>query len=147
MVTTSTTKVVYEPTWFVIGIITALSPHMGTSHMKNKSKKNENQTDTEAIKKKKLTSRQRKALLKIIEKKQKSQKRSEMLNELKSLELSAPSLSLMTSISQTQTSGLRNALKQKKKDRTTKPSEENRSSDEMTVDEDVGSEIDEDEIV
>jgi len=36
-----------------------------------------------------------------------------MLNELKSLELSAPSLSLMTSISQTQTSGLRNALKQK----------------------------------
>lgn len=39
--------------------------------------------------------------------------RSEMLNELKSLELSAPSLSLMTSISQTQTSGLRNALKQK----------------------------------
>lgn len=36
-----------------------------------------------------------------------------MLNELKSLELSVPSLSLMTSISQTQTSGLRNALKQK----------------------------------
>lgn len=36
-----------------------------------------------------------------------------MLNELKSLELSAPSLSLMTSISQTQTSGLRNALKEK----------------------------------
>jgi len=36
-----------------------------------------------------------------------------MLNELKSLELSAPSLSLMTSISQTQTSGLRNVLKQK----------------------------------
>jgi len=41
---------------------------------KNKSKKNENQTDAEAIKKKKLTSRQRKALIKIIEKKQKSQK-------------------------------------------------------------------------
>lgn len=39
--------------------------------------------------------------------------RSEMLNELKSFELSAPSLSLMTSISQTQTSGLRNALKEK----------------------------------
>lgn len=117
------------------------------SMTKKKSKKNENQSDTEAIKKKKLTSRQRKALVKIIEKKQKSQKRSEMLNELKSLELSAPSLSLMTSISQTQTSGLRNALKQKKKDRTTKLSEENRSSDEMTVDEDVGSEIDEDEIV
>lgn len=34
-----------------------------------------------------------------------------MLNELKSLELSAPSLSLMTSISQTQTRGLRNTLK------------------------------------
>lgn len=41
---------------------------------KNKSKKNVNQADTEAIKKKKLTSRQRKALIKIIEKKQKSQK-------------------------------------------------------------------------
>lgn len=41
---------------------------------KNKSKKNVNQTDTDAIKKKKLTSRKRKALLKIIEKKQKSQK-------------------------------------------------------------------------
>jgi len=115
--------------------------------MKNKSKKNENRTDTEAIKKKKLTTRQRKALTKIIEKKQKSQKRSEMLNELKSLELTAPSLSLMTSISQTQTSGLRNALKQKKKNKTIKPIEENKSSDEMTVDEDVGSEIDEDEIV
>jgi len=38
-----------------------------------------------------------------------------MLNELKSLELSAPTLSLMTSISQTQTSGLRNALKEKVK--------------------------------
>lgn len=36
-----------------------------------------------------------------------------MLNELKSFELSAPSLSLMTSISQTQTSGLRNVLKEK----------------------------------
>jgi len=36
-----------------------------------------------------------------------------MLNELKSLELSAPSLALMTSISQTQTSGLRNVLKEK----------------------------------
>lgn len=36
-----------------------------------------------------------------------------MLNELKSFELSAPSLSLMTSISQTQTSGLRNSLKEK----------------------------------
>lgn len=36
-----------------------------------------------------------------------------MLNELKSLELSAPSLSLMTSISQTQTTGLRNMLKEK----------------------------------
>ncbi|XP_015373823.1 PREDICTED: uncharacterized protein LOC107168810 [Diuraphis noxia] len=114
---------------------------------KNKSKKNVNQADTEALKKKKLTSRQRKALLKIIEKKQKSQKRSEMLNELKSLELSAPSLSLMTSISQTQTSGLRNALKEKKKCQTAKPIKENRSSDEMTVDEDVGSELDEDEIV
>ncbi|XP_060873421.1 uncharacterized protein LOC132947203 [Metopolophium dirhodum] len=115
---------------------------------KNKSKKNANQTDTDAIKKKKLTSRKRKALQKIIEKKQKSQKRSKMLNELKSLELSAPSLSLMTSISQTQTSGLRNALKEKKKCRTPKQSiEENGSSDEMTVDEDVGSELDEDEIV
>ncbi|KAL4084687.1 hypothetical protein QTP88_027612 [Uroleucon formosanum] len=115
---------------------------------KNKSKKNVNKTDTEAIKKKKLTSRQRKALLKIIEKKQKSQERSEMLNELKSLELSAPSLSLMTSISQTQTSGLRNALKEKKKSQKFKQSiEENKSLDEMTVDEDVGSELDEDEIV
>ncbi|XP_022169777.1 uncharacterized protein LOC111033385 [Myzus persicae] len=113
---------------------------------KNKSKKNVNQTDTEAIKKKKLTSRKKKALIKIIEKKQKSQKRSEMLNELKSFELSAPSLSLMTSISQTQTSGLRNALKEKKKCRTPKPKEVDRSSDEMTVDEDVGSEVDEDEI-
>jgi len=36
-----------------------------------------------------------------------------MLNELKKLELSAPSLSLMTSISQTQTSGLRKILKEK----------------------------------
>lgn len=36
-----------------------------------------------------------------------------MLNELKSFELSSPSLSLMTSISQTQTSGLRNSLKEK----------------------------------
>lgn len=99
-----------------------------------------------------------------------------MLNELKSLELSAPSLSLMTSISQTQTSGLRNALKEKvrilhnyfnfilqsfkkkkllyikykkfqKKCQTAKPIEENKSSDEMTVDEDVGSELDEDVIV
>lgn len=40
---------------------------------RNNSKKS-NQTDAEAIKKKKLTSRQRKALTKIIEKKQKSQK-------------------------------------------------------------------------
>lgn len=36
-----------------------------------------------------------------------------MLNELKSLELTAPTLSLMTSISQTQTRGLRNVLKDK----------------------------------
>jgi len=33
MVTMSTTKVVYEPTWFEIVIINALSPHMGISHM------------------------------------------------------------------------------------------------------------------
>lgn len=38
-----------------------------------------------------------------------------MLNELKSLELTAPTLSLMTSISQTQTRGLRNVLKDKVK--------------------------------
>jgi len=36
-----------------------------------------------------------------------------MLNELKSIELSACSLALMTPISQTQTSGLRNVLKEK----------------------------------
>jgi len=36
-----------------------------------------------------------------------------MLNELKSFELSAPSLALMTSISQTQTNGLKNVLKEK----------------------------------
>lgn len=36
-----------------------------------------------------------------------------MLNELKSFELSTSSLSLMTSISQTQTTGLRNMLKEK----------------------------------
>jgi hypothetical protein len=36
-----------------------------------------------------------------------------MLNELKNFELSTPSLALMTSISQTQTSGLRNSLREK----------------------------------
>lgn len=36
-----------------------------------------------------------------------------MISELKSLELSASSLALMTSISQTQTKGLRNTLKEK----------------------------------
>lgn len=38
-----------------------------------------------------------------------------MLNELKSHELTTPTLSLMTSISETQTRGLRNALKDKVK--------------------------------
>jgi len=38
-----------------------------------------------------------------------------MLNELKSHELTTPTLSLMTSISQTQTRGLRNVLKDKVK--------------------------------
>lgn len=117
--------------------------------MKNKSKKAENETVAETIKKKKLTSRQRKALMKIVEKKQKQQKRLEMLNELKSLELSAPSLALMTSISQTQTSGLRNVLKEKKKLQTSPKSvAENTSNlDEMGVDEeDIGSELDDNEI-
>lgn len=42
--------------------------------LQRSNSKKSNQTDAEAIKKKKLTSRQRKALTKIIEKKQKSQK-------------------------------------------------------------------------
>lgn len=41
---------------------------------KYKSKKNDHQIDLETTKKKKLTTRQRKALTKIIEKKQKNQK-------------------------------------------------------------------------
>lgn len=48
-----------------------------------KNKKNVSQTETEAIKKKKLTSRQRKALSKIIEKKQKSQKVKSAINYYK----------------------------------------------------------------
>ncbi|XP_050522781.1 uncharacterized protein LOC126895207 isoform X2 [Daktulosphaira vitifoliae] len=85
-----------------------------SSKKNNKSKEIDKQSSMNPTKKK-LTSRQRKALTKILEKKQKSFKRSEMLNELKSLELSATSLSLMTSISQTQTTGLRNAVNKKKK--------------------------------
>jgi len=72
----------------------------------------------------------------------------EMLNELKCLGLSAPSLALMTSISQTQTNGLRNVLNEKKKRKTNKRITENNSNlDEMAVDEeDIGCELDSNEI-
>ncbi|XP_050424985.1 uncharacterized protein LOC126836053 [Adelges cooleyi] len=100
---------------------------------------NVEETNLNTIKKKKLTSRQKKALTKVLEKKQKSQKRSDMLNELKSLELSAPTLSLMTSISQTQTTGLRNVMKEKKKQQTPKKSTINQnSSGVMLINEDNG---------
>ncbi|XP_025422972.1 uncharacterized protein LOC112692511 [Sipha flava] len=117
-----------------------------TSNEKNKTKKTGAQINTDVVKKKKLTSRQRKAITKIIEKKKKNLKRSEMLNELKNFELSTPSLSLMTSISQTQTSGLRNSLREKKK-HLMKPVMDNDNSDEIRVDEeDVGIELAENEI-